>query len=137
MKISKSSMLYRSAMFHSIVHKKGFYPSNDLCAFLRTYVWCVLCNMACGFGILLMATAAIYDAFVYFHDGSLVTNIFSMVGFLSWVLVFIFLVVLAIAFIIGGSFLAWEKLMEREPGAIRTYLAAKKENYCPTIQFVE
>lgn len=132
MKLSKTSMLYRSAELYDVV---GYSHPRDLCTFVRRYLFRITVYSLFAFTVGFITTCMLFfiigylttgywdDESAMFAIGSGFTAIVPCVAFFLWVV-----------WIITKY---RENKVEKEPGIIAAYLKAKKEKYCPMLEFTE
>jgi hypothetical protein len=146
MKLSKTSMLYRSAKFQGdFLSEYGFQYPNDLCTFLRQYLFGALWKSLVVFLVGVLLTGSLLDIFIFivnwFHAFDVEGTPLLMAGAITLGIIALMAIVLGVVF--GGYWIRERydeykyKSGEKEPGLIKTYLHSRKHKYCANIEYVE
>lgn len=155
MKLSKSSMLYRSAKFqHEVFRNRHYYAADDLCTFVRNYLFNMIKNIVFGsvFGTFILSTISTGIFFCMNHFnlewmpvGGL-TALFFTLGVVVWFFTGLILVFFAIVGSVLGIIWCVRKLLGFEkydedgnhiPGVLETYMHSRKHKYCANLEIVD
>lgn len=142
MKLSKSSMLYRSAELYSVVGSE-YYGAKDLCTFVRRYLFRIAVSTILAFVAGFLASCILFFIICILTVGYWDEQTTMFV--IGWALTASLLIVSGLIGIFCMGHMVYNYLVkkryddeeEREPGIIATYLKARKEKYCPTLEFTE
>ena len=146
--MKKSSMLYRSAEFHGSIWGNEFKASNDLCTFIRRYLWSVVRNTITLFILLFSVIGLVWDVVSFFQHGYTIPtyNYFMAAGLVAIWVVCVVVGSLAAIFILYFSEQVKDKIVNKFTNTTKTtkndsviaaYYRSKRDKYCARIDFTD
>lgn len=151
MEISRNNRIYRSFMFQSrfVGYWQKKAPDN-LCTFVRLYVFRILWNSLKFFFLLFILLSTIWVGFAKLQDNTwaiisdeqpFATCAIWLVGHSAWLFLIIGFCLLIFAIVCLGITFGFEFLQSKrkskakEKSILLAWIHAKKNKYCPTITY--